>query len=378
MRYIFALFFYSFLINVQVVAAKADYLSLSQIKSGAGYYQVVVIIEESDEKATVVNVSESLDSAERLNIMQLVSRYGIDAIEYLAEHGYKQEVNKKQLSIVNSLGERHIGIGTNYKEHQEEVDVKDVFLFPKIAKPTEKNSIITVNKNQLLDYEIEICAVFDRGIKTAADFEAAVKAFFVCGDFTDRAKLIRLVDRDNVTSGKGFTDAKSGSGRFPVGNRVVIPKNWQAFIDAVPLQLSVNGDIRQEAKGEQMIMKLDKLVSKILAEGNDTSRWQYRDKPVSMLNKNYIEHGQAILTGTPSGVIFQFPGFIFQLKCLLRWLFSFAWLDVSLVNYIIEQYIADAKAKQIYLQSGDQIDMEAGALGVLSIGIIETNASTME
>ena len=69
----------------------------------------------------------------------------------------------------------------------------------------------------LLDYEVELCMRFDRTISSPEDFDAAVKGLFLCGDFTDRGKLIRLVDPDNLDSGRGFSDGKSRVDFYPSG-----------------------------------------------------------------------------------------------------------------------------------------------------------------
>ncbi|WP_306252871.1 fumarylacetoacetate hydrolase family protein [Parvularcula sp. IMCC14364] len=142
-------------------------------------------------------------------------------------------------------GNRHIGIGTNFPEHAEESSSDGVFNFPKFGAATPARTRVSAPADGLLDYEVELCVRFDRPIRSLADFDAAVKGLFLCADFTDRIALVQLADPDNLDSGYGFSDAKSGEGFFPTGPFLVIPKDLAAFVKETRMTTTYNGAPRQ-------------------------------------------------------------------------------------------------------------------------------------
>ena len=110
-----------------------------------------------------------------------------------------------RVSSAGPTGAQHIGIGTNFPEHAEEAQSGSVFNFPKFGTATPARTTVSAPEGGLLDYEVELCLRFDRPIETLDDFDAAVKGFFLCADFTDRIKLLELADPDNLDSGYGFS-----------------------------------------------------------------------------------------------------------------------------------------------------------------------------
>jgi len=68
------------------------------------------------------------------------------------------------------------------------------------------------------------------------------------------------MDSQNVTSGKGFPDAKSKKGFLPTGPYLVIPKDWRAFAKELHLQLSINGVTRQEGYAKNMVWNIEKIL----------------------------------------------------------------------------------------------------------------------
>jgi 2-keto-4-pentenoate hydratase/2-oxohepta-3-ene-1,7-dioic acid hydratase in catechol pathway len=203
-----------------------------------------------------------------------------------------------------------------------------------------------------------------------ADFEAALKGFYLCSDFTDRATLLRLMDVGDMGSGVGFTDAKSGAGRFAVADRLVVPRDWRAFLDGVPLRLTLNGELRQQATGADMLLKLDEIVALALSAG-DSDQWRYRGEPVRLLEGGEIAAGQTVLTGTPGGVLMQIPSAGFLLGNGLKWLFTLAWLDESLQDFLVDAFVEDAEEEGTFLKPGDVVDMDAGVLGAVSVTVSE-------
>ncbi|MEM6912570.1 MAG: fumarylacetoacetate hydrolase family protein, partial [Pseudomonadota bacterium] len=129
----------------------------------------------------------------------------------------RKTVNIADLLPTGSQGSRHVGIGTNFPEHAAESNSDSVFNFPKFGTATPARTTVSAPAGSLLDYEIELCMRFDRAIASLEDFDAAVKGIFLCADFTDRIALLELADPDDLDSGFGFSDSKSGPGFFPTG-----------------------------------------------------------------------------------------------------------------------------------------------------------------
>jgi 2-keto-4-pentenoate hydratase/2-oxohepta-3-ene-1,7-dioic acid hydratase in catechol pathway len=345
---------------------KPDVLVFSMMVD-EGQPRSVLVLGDSDAGVDVVDLSLHFETQGQ-NPLALVEAQGFDAIAALAFSAPVQQVSPDKLSLLPILGESHLAAGTNYADHQEETESSEVFLFPKYGRASSGSPEVATGAGVLLDYEIEICAIFDRDIGTMADFQSAVKGFYLCSDFTDRAMLLRLLDITDMGSGVGFTDAKSGDDRFAVADRLVVARDWRQFVDALPLRLSLNGTVRQEALGGDMILKLDDIVERALAEGHD-NRWRYRGEPVTLLEDDLIPAGQSVLTGTPGGVLMQIPSAGYLILKFFKWLFTLAWLDVSLYQFIVNEFVADAENEGSFLQAGDQVHMEAGVLGELTVTV---------
>ena len=158
----------------------------------------------------------------------------------------------------------------------------------------------------LLDYEVEFCMRFDRAIASVEDFDAAAKGLFLCGDFTDRAKLTRLVDPDNLDSGSGFSDGKSGPDFFPAGALLVVPRDWKSFVADERFMTFVNGQRRQDARGGEMTLDFRELVAKALGD-MDSPRFLYRGEYFKLAPEGQIDADMTLMSGTAEGVIFTGP-----------------------------------------------------------------------
>jgi len=175
--------------------------------------------------------------------------------------------------------------------------------------------------------------------------------YFLSGDFTDRAQLMRLVDTSNIQSGIGFTDAKSQQGFFPTGPYLVVPKNWRDFLKEIRLQLSVNNELKQNSDASEMILPVDELAEKALKSGAD-SKWQYKNSAVPLLPGKILGKGMTILTGTPEGVIFRPPSGGYKFRNIVKYIFTGGFFRTGPKQYVIEQFIADNLLEKKYLQSG--------------------------
>jgi len=189
---------------------------------------------------------------------------------------------------------------------------------------------------------------------------------FLCGDFTDRAQLMRLIDTSNVRSGIGFTDAKSQRGFFPTGPYLVVPKNWREFLKEIRLQLSVNNELKQNSYASEMILSVDEVAAKALESGTE-SRWQFKDAAVPLLPDKTLRKGMVILTGTPEGVIFRPPSSGYKFRHIMQYIFSGGFFRGGPKQYVIEQYIGDNLHEKNYLQPGDFVSLRATYLGNVQI-----------
>lgn len=347
-------------------------LTLAQINSPAGLH-TILILEDSGTPASGgvlgLNLSKLYGStpADPLAMIASVGQARIRQ-DLTANISLAKNYDREDFVISPAIGTAHVAAGTNYPAHGEEVGVDEVFLFPKFSVPTPYLSSVSAAPGGLLDYEIELCARFDRDIASAQDFAVAVKGIFLCGDYTDRATLMREIDTDDVASGRGFTDAKSGDDRFPVGPFIVVPDDWEQFLNNIQMTLSVNGEIRQDAKGADMIMKLDDIVLASLEQG-DELRWTLKGERIRLIEQDSIRAGQVVLTGTPEGVVFRQPSSSFIFWNGARWLFTFGFLGGNPLDYVIERFIEDARDEAKYLQPGDNVVMRASYLGEIRLRI---------
>lgn len=292
----------------------------------------------------------------------------------LLEPALRTRHNLEDLLPSGAMFDRHVATGTNFADHATEAGGLKVFNFPKFGKPTPPCSTLVVHDGTLMDYEVEISVRFDRDIRTMADFEAARKGFFLCGDFTDRATLVRLVDRKNVASGKGFSDAKSGPDFFPSGPFLMIPHDWRDFVRNERIVTRVNGTVRQDARGRQMILDFEAIVKKALTHGGGGS-YTYKGKPVPLLEKNTIERGSAVMSGTCAGVLFMplLPedksGGMFDHVTRLRFL-----RGKPLADSVVGRFISNEQKAGRYLKVGDRVEHLASTLGSLTVELVAPGA----
>ena len=129
----------------------------------------------------------------------LLARLGYDGVKKLIEdNGARLTIDATRLATPVDLRDRHIAAGANYSDHADEADVEGgPFLFPKYVAPTAARSAVIAD-DALLDYEVELCLVAITGLAPDAP---ASGGLVLCNDFTDRAALLRHIDRDNPRSG---------------------------------------------------------------------------------------------------------------------------------------------------------------------------------
>lgn len=293
----------------------------------------------------------------------VIGRFDAAALDTLASQAKGTRAYPlERLLGVGPRGLAHIAAGTNYPAHGAEVGMHEAFLFPKLSPAGGPRTTVVAAPGALLDYEVEVCARFDRELRSSADFDAARKGFFLCGDFSDRATLVRNIDLANPASGDGFADAKSGPDRFPTGALLVVPRDWKAFLQDVTIATHVDGRQRQHAKAGDMIKDLRAIVTETLDEAG-TRTWSYAGGRIPMVARAAISTDSAVLTGTGDGVVFKEPEPA-VIKAVM------AAKDRAGQMAQIEHYLALEAAKRIYLQPGNRVRHSSNVLGWIDTTVV--------
>ncbi|WP_324261515.1 fumarylacetoacetate hydrolase family protein [Altererythrobacter sp. H2] len=263
-------------------------------------------------------------------------------------------------------GTRHVATGTNIAAHAEEAGSDTVFQFPKFGAASPALTTVRAGDDVLLDYEVELCMRFDRPVASASDFDAAQKGLFLCGDFTNRATLARMADPDNLDSGRGFSDAKSGPDFFPSGALLVIPRDWRAFVDQERFTTTVNDQPRQDARGREMTLDFRALAEKALSEP-DQARFVYREAMHRLAPAGRIMPDMVLMSGTAEGVIFTPPSRADMIEGVLDWALGGGRL--ALRHAVIERFIANERKSGHFLQPGDRVGFASTHLGTIHVDV---------
>jgi 2-keto-4-pentenoate hydratase/2-oxohepta-3-ene-1,7-dioic acid hydratase in catechol pathway len=176
-------------------------------------------------------------------------------------------------------------IGRNYAEHVREMgDVADlpsepvVFLKPATALVASGGEVVIPPQSQEVHHEVEIVAVVGRGGKDIPEDEALehIGAYALGLDMTARDLQRQAKEQRAAWAvAKGF-DTFAPLGPLTEADEVPDPQ-------AISLQLTVNGEVRQAGHARAMIFTIPFLVS-------------YLSRIFT------LEPGDLIFTGTPEGV----------------------------------------------------------------------------
>jgi 2-keto-4-pentenoate hydratase/2-oxohepta-3-ene-1,7-dioic acid hydratase in catechol pathway len=291
----------------------------------------------------------------------LYNRLGYDAVAaFIGASGKGATRDAATLTVPVDLRRVHAAAATNYPEHADEAKVEDgPFLFAKVAQPTGPRAPLPASQG-LLDYEVELCLVTLSPLTTS---DRARGGLMLCNDLTDRAALMRGADVSDITSGKGFTDGKSGRGFLPVGDLLVIPRDLKAFVKPIELNLSVNGQARQKTRVTQWIWDLDRLLIETDRRKDTVWTWREGQARLPVSAQGVIPDRTLILAGTPAGTVFKGPGPSTFVRGALDWVAGFG--KRSLVQAIVERTIADDRATNAYLQPGDVVTIRVDRMGTL-------------
>jgi 2-keto-4-pentenoate hydratase/2-oxohepta-3-ene-1,7-dioic acid hydratase in catechol pathway len=293
---------------------------------------------------------------------------GYDALAQAIAHAAPEHVvfvPSAQLVTPLDLGGAHVAAGTNYPEHAGEAGVKEgPFLFVKLVEATGPYSSVSAGDG-LLDYEVEIALVPLSPIR-AGDSPAHV-GLVLANDYTDRATLLRHVDPFDVASGKGFTTGKSFPGYMPVGNLLVIPRDFRAFVPELELRLYVDGRLRQRERGRAMVWDCDELLRQTFSRASLV--WDHRGAEVSLLGcRDALAEDTLLLTGTPHGTVFAGISSLQKARGLVRW--AYQGFAGPVTNGVVETYVDDARAAGVFLKPGDEVTIHVDGLGVIRNRIV--------
>lgn len=346
-------------------------LTFAQLRKDTGEVSTLMVVAQSGEFITAVELTD-IGVPHNTDIFEVTSRVDRSALvaSYHDETLHRQYAIK-QLLPAGGTFDRHVASGTNFPEHAEEANSQAVFNFPKFGQATPARTTVVAEAEVLLDYEVELCVRFDRDIRSIEDFDAATKGFFLCGDFTDRASLTRLVDPENYNSGSGFSDAKSGPGFFPTGSFIVIPYDWEAFIDSERMTTTVNGMARQDARGGEMILDFRQLVIRVLDETKHPEQFLYKNSEVPLIVDGVIPRGAALMSGTSEGVIFTPPT-----NCDILHGIGSAIISGqvgsrdAVVSAIRERFLRGEIESGRFLQAGDVIEYQSGSMGDIRVAVV--------
>lgn len=340
-------------------------------------------LDEGGVRRTMIVLSMSDEGVRGIDLRELGASDGEDPFKALAEavlwpvlrgavDGYAMlSMPVSALLPAGPEGLRHIGTGTNFPEHADEANSGSVFQFPKFGGATPARTQVKANTGILLDYEVELCVRFDRDIASAEDFDRAVKGVFLCGDFTDRNALVYLADPDNLDSGSGFSDAKSGPDFFPTGPFLVVPADLAAFVDDVRMTTEVNGAARQDARGREMTLDFRQLTEKALAD-MAAPRFLYQDRYVRLADDGRIARSATLMSGTAEGTIFTPPTRRDIIDGVLAYLGGGGpFGEATLMTAIRRTFIANELESGHYLQPGDRVVHRSSLLGDIEISVTD-------
>ena len=356
--------------QANVIMPPAQGLTLAQITEADGP-QTLAVIEDTGDAIRAINISRlgGVDG----DIVQVYRTLGRRAIvELVTDHQPAQlrDYPYSRLSSPAGTASHHIALGFNYAAHAEEVEEEDQpFLFLKTIAPTREQRIVADDQT-LLDYEAEICARPLMSLSYASDRSRVAFGFFLCGDFTDRAELLRGIDLDDMQSGRGFNAAKSREGYFPTGPYMVIPANNAGFLDDVSFSLYRQNELRQRSSTAKMIWPLDVIIERIFS-AQVSRRPTHAQGMDNWLAGNVLSTDTVILTGTPEGVIMRPPSLGYRIASGLPYVFSGAMFTMSVRDYVIQRYTRDLLEQKTFLQPGERIVLEGSYLGRLTVAIAD-------
>lgn len=173
-----------------------------------------------------------------------------------------------------------ICIGLNYADHIAETslsthDFPEIFMKTSNALASHQDTVPIQDENLHYDYEGELVIVIGKSGKNISREHAKkhILGYTVGNDVSSRTLQFR---------GTQWILGKSLDNFAPIGPTIVSPNNFD--FDNATITTTVNGEVRQQAKLQQMMFKPDAIIEFVS---------QYIT----------LQKGDIIFTGTPSGVV---------------------------------------------------------------------------
>ena len=188
----------------------------------------------------------------------------------------KESINPRLITNPNNI----ICIGLNYADHIEETslathDFPEIFMKTSNALASHQDIVPIQDENLHYDYEGELVIVIGKAGKNISRDQAKehILGYTIGNDVSARTLQFR---------GSQWILGKSLDNFAPIGPVIVSPDNFD--FDSATITTTVNGEVRQQAKLQQMLFKPDAIIEFVS---------QYIT----------LQEGDLIFTGTPSGVI---------------------------------------------------------------------------
>ena len=188
----------------------------------------------------------------------------------------KATTNPKLITNPNNI----ICIGLNYADHIAETslathDFPEIFMKTSNALASHQDTVLIQDENLHYDYEGELVIIIGKAGKNITRDQAKehILGYTIGNDVSARALQFR---------GSQWILGKSLDNFAPIGPTIVSPDDFD-FGNAT-ITTTVNGEIRQQAKLQQMMFKPDAIIEFVS---------QYIT----------LQEGDIIFTGTPSGVV---------------------------------------------------------------------------
>ena len=188
----------------------------------------------------------------------------------------KESINPKLITNPNNI----ICIGLNYTDHIEETslathDFPEIFMKTSNALASHQDIVPIQDENLHYDYEGELVIVVGKAGKNISRDQAKehILGYTIGNDVSARTLQFR---------GTQWILGKSLDNFAPIGPVIVSPDDFD--FENATITTTVNGEVRQQAKLEQMLFKPDAIIEFVS---------QYIT----------LQEGDIIFTGTPSGVV---------------------------------------------------------------------------
>ncbi len=341
------------------IAPRNEALTFARFKQN-GQPRLLLVTEYDEDQVSGIDVQNQFpgSSADPIVLFNLMGYSALQDID-----GPSMRVATKDLILPFPGTDTQIAVDINYPMRSDETPVTQSFVFPKRTAATDHRANVPA-RNYLLDYQIELGFVLLNDL--SRDALPKYVGLVLSSDYTDRAALMRNVNLRNVSSGEGFTQAKSERGFMPVGNLFIIPKDFQRFYKSLKLELWCNGEKRQEAHPANLIWDIERIFFETLAR--ESLRWTWNREVVSLpIRERRIPARTMILSGSPGGSIYKQPTPRDIFLGISESFFMLRWFQPEAV---VEPFLRNEHYSRRYLKPGDIVQMKADRLGTISNQIV--------